>query len=299
MNQSSKDNPNPIVHSTVGKKQHRQPSGDYCGASSIQILNLDVQTSAFDAKQLDGEGAESFDEGAAQISSSPAIQRSLALALSAAAYPAGGSKQSAKLGILEAAGFALHSPTNIEKHCSSLRRPSYRPQCQSTASRAKSDDSGKETTRRDKITDNEVFDIIRNIQDPEHPLTLEQLNVVRLELVEVADLAGCEDDVSNDVGNANGGGRKRRRFSTVNVQFTPTIPHCSMATLIGLSLRVKLFRSLPPRFKVIVQIEPGTHVSEHAVNKQLADKERVRAALENEHLLGVVNRCISGGMQLQ
>lgn len=38
--------------------------------------------------------------------------------------------------------------------------------------------------------------------------------------------------------------------STIKVYFTPTIPHCSMATLIGLSLRVKLQRSLPPRFKV-------------------------------------------------
>ncbi len=45
--------------------------------------------------------------------------------------------------------------------------------------------------------------------------------------------------------------------------------------------------------------ELKAHVSEHAVNKQLADKERVRAALENEHLLGVVDRCISGGMQMQ
>lgn len=38
--------------------------------------------------------------------------------------------------------------------------------------------------------------------------------------------------------------------SSVAVQFTPTIPHCSMATLIGLSIKVKLLRSLPRRFKV-------------------------------------------------
>lgn len=34
------------------------------------------------------------------------------------------------------------------------------------------------------------------------------------------------------------------------MQFTPTVQHCSMATLIGLCIRVKLLRSLPPRFKV-------------------------------------------------
>ena len=69
--------------------------------------------------------------------------------------------------------------------------------------------------------------LIRSINDPEHPLTLEQLNVVEQSLVEV-------DDANN----------------YVKVQFTPTIPHCSMATLIGLAIRVQLLRSLPERFKV-------------------------------------------------
>jgi hypothetical protein len=68
-----------------------------------------------------------------------------------------------------------------------------------------------------------------------------------------------------------------------------------MATLIGLSIRVKLLRSLPPRFKIDVQIQPGTHASEKAINKQLRDKERVCAALENKHLVGVVNKCIRDG----
>jgi len=66
-----------------------------------------------------------------------------------------------------------------------------------------------------------------------------------------------------------------------------------MATLIGLAIRVRLLRTLPPRFKVLVEIAPGTHQSEKAVNKQLADKERVAAALENQNLLNVVNQCLS------
>uniref|UniRef100_A0A8C7QRS8 Cytosolic iron-sulfur assembly component 2B n=1 Tax=Oncorhynchus mykiss TaxID=8022 RepID=A0A8C7QRS8_ONCMY len=53
-----------------------------------------------------------------------------------------------------------------------------------------------------------------------------------------------------------------------------------MATIIGLSIKVKLLRSLPEKFKIDVHITPGTHTSEDAVNKQLADKERVAAALE-------------------
>ena len=40
---------------------------------------------------------------------------------------------------------------------------------------------------------------------------------------------------------------------------------------LGLAIRVKLLRSLPNRFKVTVQIRPGTHASELAVNKQVED----------------------------
>jgi hypothetical protein len=66
-----------------------------------------------------------------------------------------------------------------------------------------------------------------------------------------------------------------------------------MATLIGLSIRVQLLRSLPARYKVDVAISPGSHASESAINKQLADKERVAAALENSHLIEVVNQCLT------
>ena len=75
-----------------------------------------------------------------------------------------------------------------------------------------------------------VFDMLRHINDPEHPLTLEQLNVVTPEHI-------CVE------GNL------------VTVRFTPTIPNCTMATLIGLMIRVKLHRSLPQRFKADVYIE--------------------------------------------
>ncbi|XP_065360160.1 MIP18 family protein galla-2 [Calliphora vicina] len=122
----------------------------------------------------------------------------------------------------------------------------------------------------DPFDTREIFDLIRNINDPEHPLSLEELRVVQEDLIKVSD-----------------------EKNEVFVNFTPTIPHCSMATLIGLSIRVKLLRSLPPRFKVTVEITPGTHASENAVNKQLADKERVAAALENKHLAEVINQCIA------
>ena len=58
---------------------------------------------------------------------------------------------------------------------------------------------------------------------------------------------------------------------------------------------MKLLRSLPDRWKVSVSINPGSHASEVTINKQLADKERVAAALENSHLLTVVNQCLDVG----
>lgn len=119
----------------------------------------------------------------------------------------------------------------------------------------------------DDIDAREVFDLIRDIKDPEHPLTLEELNVVSEENVIVDSNAAV-------------------------VKFSPTVTHCSLATLIGLAIQVKLLRCLPPGIKVDVRIAEGTHSTEEAVNKQLGDKERVAAALENPQLLRVVNQCI-------
>ncbi|KAL7421091.1 hypothetical protein Q5752_003975 [Cryptotrichosporon argae] len=121
---------------------------------------------------------------------------------------------------------------------------------------------------REAIDAEEVFDLLRSVTDPEHPVSLEQLRVVSREDIHVS------------------GDR-------VLVYLTPTIPHCSMSTLIGLSLRVRLLRALPSRFRVDLRIKPGSHQSEHAVNKQLNDKERVQAALENAHLLAVVEGCLA------
>ena len=128
---------------------------------------------------------------------------------------------------------------------------------------------------RDPLDALEVFDMIKDIKDPEHPHTLEELHVAQSQLISVDDARG-----------------------RVHVNFTPTIPHCSMATLIGLCIRVKLLRSLPARFKVDVNVTPGKHAQEGQLNKQLNDKERVAAALENDNLLRTVNSCLEGvGME--
>ena len=116
-----------------------------------------------------------------------------------------------------------------------------------------------------------IVDFIRNIRDPEHPLSLEQLNVVS-----ISDVFVVNEDA----------------YTMVKVLFTPTIPHCSMATLIGLCITVKLQFSLSPCYKISVEVKQGTHQSDEAINKQLNDKERVAAALENSHLFRIVKQCI-------
>ncbi|BFZ53347.1 hypothetical protein PYCC9005_000370 [Savitreella phatthalungensis] len=139
--------------------------------------------------------------------------------------------------------------------------------------RALPDDSGDDASESSDIPEpidaQEVYDLLADINDPEHPLTLAQLAVVNV------------DDISINKDAKTG-------IETVTVDITPTIPHCSMATLIGLCVRVRLQRSLPARYRCNIKIKEGMHQSEQAVNRQLADKERVAAACENEQLLGVL-----------
>ena len=56
-------------------------------------------------------------------------------------------------------------------------------------------------------------DVIRTIRDPEKPNTLEELEVVSEKCVEVQELGDDE--------------------YLIIIKFSPTVPHCSLATLIG------------------------------------------------------------------
>lgn len=77
-------------------------------------------------------------------------------------------------------------------------------------------------------------------------------------------------------------------LSRVLVELTPTVSHCSLATVIGLGVRVRLEQALPPSYRVEVKIKKDTHSQAEEVNKQLADKERVAAALENDNLMSIL-----------
>lgn len=131
--------------------------------------------------------------------------------------------------------------------------------------------------------------MIRDIKDPEHPYTLEQLRVVSEENIFVT-----------DVGD----------LCFIKIFFTPTVSHCSLANLIGLCIRERLTRYLHKPSKIDIFVTPGSHDTEGKsrltclkirkffslkfckVNKQINDKERIQAALENPYLYEMVETCL-------
>ncbi|XP_066158673.1 MIP18 family protein galla-1 [Euwallacea fornicatus] len=118
-----------------------------------------------------------------------------------------------------------------------------------------------------------VFDLLRNIRDPEKPQSLEELNVIYEEGIFIKQPTAA-------------------KINVVRVEFNPTVPHCSLATLIGLCIRIKLEREMPFPIKLDIFIKDGAHTTEHEINKQINDKERIAAAMENPNLREIVETCI-------
>ncbi|KAF4124904.1 protein of unknown function DUF59 [Geosmithia morbida] len=114
----------------------------------------------------------------------------------------------------------------------------------------------------------------------EHPVSLGQLSVINLHDIHIT-----PTPTPGTVPSPN-------TIVTVLVDITPTITHCSLATVIGLGVRVRLERALPPNYRVVVRCKKDSHSQDDQVNKQLGDKERVAAALENDTLKGVLDKML-------
>lgn len=128
-----------------------------------------------------------------------------------------------------------------------------------------------------------VFDLIRDIRDPEHPHSLEELSVVDMNCIQV------KPPPSDSPG-----------YGKVSVTFTPTVPHCSLASIIGLSIQAKVSRSGVLKrakadiyYKLQVRCAEDAHASADDINRQLADKERVSAAFENPKINSLLDQCIN------
>lgn len=115
------------------------------------------------------------------------------------------------------------------------------------------DEDSSSNTDAEPIDQNEVFgnptwtnrgepcltlfsELIRSISDPEHPNSLEELRVVSAEQIELGE-------------------------NHVVVEFTPTVPHCGMSTLIGImiSFHIMTNAGLPLSLRVV---HPGETVAQ-------------------------------------
>ena len=145
------------------------------------------------------------------------------------------------------------------------------PVIYSTAQYIRSTQDDLDSDEREPIDSLEIYEHIKNIVDPEHPLSLEQLHIVSPE-----DITVSEED------------------SRVSVVFTPTVPNCSLPAVLGLCIREKLLRVLPLRFhsRIFVSVATGKHNNENDINRQLRDKERCLAAVERKAIREMIDRCI-------
>lgn len=128
-----------------------------------------------------------------------------------------------------------------------------------------------------------VFDVIRDIRDPEHDHSLEALSVISPSAI----------TITHPPDDSPGYGR-------VTVTFTPTVPHCSMASVIGLSIKKKLDESRvlvdghgEHYYKLTVVCKKDAHSTADSINRQLGDKERVCAAFENPTISQLLEACIN------
>ncbi|KAI5165836.1 hypothetical protein NEIG_01889 [Nematocida sp. ERTm5] len=112
-----------------------------------------------------------------------------------------------------------------------------------------------------------IFQIIRNIRDPEHSYTLEDLKVVSIDRIFI---------------------EKTPAGEFVRVVVIPTIPHCSMVGLIGLSILYKLFNTLSSKYIVRVEVQEDSHTLANDVTKQLSDIERTYAAFLNPNIIEAI-----------
>lgn len=106
-----------------------------------------------------------------------------------------------------------------------------------------------------------------NIKDPEFPYSLGRLRVIIPEGVKVF----------------------QGRQTKIHIEFKPTVKHCSLASLIGLSIKHKLTEYFGPSIKTYVCVTAGFHDDEWGLNKQLNDKERIAAAMENPAISKIVS----------
>lgn len=130
------------------------------------------------------------------------------------------------------------------------------------------------------VTKATVFEVLRDITDPEHPYTLEELSVISLKNIEIFKKEKNQDSICT----------KGLPINTVRIIFTPTVPHCSLVGIIALCIFYQLYANISG-FSYEVQIENDAHSQAEMYNKQFTDEERILAAFENESIMEIIKNC--------
>lgn len=129
------------------------------------------------------------------------------------------------------------------------------------------------------VNEEAIFELLRDIKDPEHSFSIEQLGVIKKEYIKIELIT--YKGVGIDVGYP---------IKSIKVDFKPTIPHCSMAGIIGLSIKL-LLQNFIKGYEISVTVLKDSHVNWEMISKQLNDKDRVLAASENHSLMSVIRDC--------
>ncbi len=111
----------------------------------------------------------------------------------------------------------------------------------------------------------EVLDVLRKVNDPEHPVSVLDLDIVTENDIEIAD-------------------------DTVKVQFAPTVPFCPMGGAIGIIIKHALEKELD--IEAEVSVKPGSHVQEELLNQTLNNPDRYQEALGKLRNSGLIDQCI-------
>ena len=100
-----------------------------------------------------------------------------------------------------------------------------------------------------------------------------------------------------DVKYFKNGPNEKDQVPYIEITWVPTVPNCHLAMTIALSITTKLNRNLPEilnhdKYKVKILVQDGKHQTKKEIDKQVSDKERVLAAMENEHVANAIEDLI-------
>ena len=113
-------------------------------------------------------------------------------------------------------------------------------------------------------TADEVFESLKPVMDPEHPISITdpRIKIVELDFIRVL------DDI-------------------IRVRFKPTTPYCPMGGLIGILIKYRL-EEVYPENKIQVLLIPNSHQQEEAVNSMINDDEKYQNVVQQLKERGMV-----------